>query len=195
MTLNKTVPKEFYLNDPKTVAIKLLGKIILRKYGEKILSGYIVETEAYYGREDPASRARRGGQLARMMYGDVGVALIYGVHAKWLFNIVAHKPGDAGAVLIRAIHPIKGIELMKKLRETNRIEILTSGPGRWTQAFAIDKSFHGEPVYLSEGKIKIIEGKSLDINEIISSHRIGVTEDLNEHLRFYIKNDPFVSRK
>ncbi|MCS7364607.1 MAG: DNA-3-methyladenine glycosylase [archaeon GB-1867-035] len=195
MTLDKTIPKKFYLNDPKEVAVKLLGKIIVRKLGEKILSGYIVETEAYYGREDPASRARRGGQLAKMMYGDVGVALIYGVHAKWLFNIVAHKPGNAGAVLIRAIHPINGVEVMKKLRKTSRIKILTSGPGRWTQAFAIDKSLHGKPVYMPEGKIKIIEGKHTNMNEIISSHRIGVTEDLEEHLRFYIKNNPFISRK
>lgn len=195
MTLNKAIPRRFYLNDPKEVAVKLLGKIIVRKIGKQILSGYIVETEAYYGKEDPASRARRRGQLAEMMYGDVGVALIYGVHAKWLFNIVAHEPGEAGAVLIRAVHPISGIELMKKLRKTNRIEMLTNGPGRLTQAFAIDKRFHGKPVYMPEGKLKIIEGKQIAMDEIISSHRIGVTEDLEEHLRFYIKNNPFISRK
>lgn len=195
MKANKTIPKNFYCNDPKKVAINLLGKIIVREIGGKVLSGYIVETEAYYGREDPASRARRGGKLAEMMYGDVGIALIYGVHAKWLFNIVAHKIGNTGAVLIRAVHPIEGIDLMKKLRGTSKMKILTSGPGRWTQAFAIDKSFHGKPVYWPGGNLKITEGRSIGENEISSSHRIGVTSDLKEHLRFYIKNDPFVSRR
>lgn len=195
MTIIKVIPKNFYQDDPRNIAIELLGKIVMRRYQRQVLSGYIVETEAYYGRDDPSSRARRGGKLADMMHGDVGIALIYGVHGQWLFNIIAHESEKAGAVLIRAIHPLKGVNLMKRLRKTNKLKMLTSGPGRWTQAFAIDKGFHGKPVYSIKEDLKLVEGIGVKRGEIGYSHRIGVTKDLHIPLRFYIRDDPYVSKR
>ena len=189
------LPKEFYREDPARVAVKLLGKLLVRVYRGERLSGKIVETEAYYGVEDPASRARRGGNLAQMIYGDVGVALIYGVHRQWLLNVVAHSPGEAGAVLIRAVEPVEGVETMKKLRRALELQLLTSGPGRLTRAMAIDKKLHGKPVYTTAHGLWIEGGEEISERQVAVSHRIGVTEDLPVPLRFYIKGNPFVSRK
>ena len=190
-----TIPKKFYMRNPKEVAVDLLGKIVTRRYGEKIISGYIVEVEAYYGREDPASRARRGGNLAETMRGEVGVALIYGIHRQWLFNVVAHEKDSVGAVLIRAVHPLKGLELMMKFRGTSNLKELTNGPGKWTKAFKIDKKFHGTPLYLEGGELKITEGLRIEKDRIQYAFRIGVSRDLPTPLRFYIKDDPYVSRR
>lgn len=180
--------------NPEIVAQRLLGKLLVRIYQGVRLSGYIVETEAYFGMEDPASRARKGENLAKIMAGDVGIALIYGVHKQWLFNVVAHEPECVGAVLIRAIEPIEGVEVMKKLRGVSNLKKLTNGPGRLTKALAIDKSFHGKPVYKQSSLLRIEEGVRIHKTVIGRSYRIGVSKDLSKPFRFYVKNNPYVSR-
>ena len=101
--------KDFYERDPALVAKNLLGKILVRKINSEILSGKIVETEAYYGEDDPASKAYKGRRMFNeLMFMDVGKAFIYMVHGNWLLNIVAHLKGSVGAVLIRAIQPMEG---------------------------------------------------------------------------------------
>ena len=80
------------------------------------------------------------------MKGPVGHALVYGIHRQWLFNVVAHEENQYGAVLIRSCEPLRGIEFMKFFRKTNNILLLTTGPGRLTQALQIDKKFHKKPV-------------------------------------------------
>ncbi|MEM2247627.1 MAG: DNA-3-methyladenine glycosylase [Thermoproteota archaeon] len=188
------MPQEFYARDPASVAIDLLGKVLCRVYKRKILAGVIVETEAYYGKTDPASRAyRSSGDIAMMLCGEVGRALIYGVHGKWLFNIVAHEPDGSGGVLIRALEPIRGVEIMKRLRKTDDLFKLTSGPGRLTEAMGIDKRLHKKPVYLKGSEIIIREGRKE--KNIARSFRIGVTQDLNIPLRFYVRGSNFLSVK
>ena len=92
MPLKGIIPKYFYERDPYDVALDLLGKLIVRVYNGIRLSCMIVETEAYYGEWDPASRAFKSkGDLRNTLYGNVGYALVYGVHTRWLFNIVAHE--------------------------------------------------------------------------------------------------------
>ena len=111
-----------------------------------------------------------------------------------MFNVVAHEPGGVGAVLIRAVEPIDGVEIMIKNRGVyNELIELTSGPGRFTVAFKIDKSLNGtnltsaeSPIYITDNKVKF---------EISSSKRIGVRADLDRDLRFYIKGNKFVSKK
>ena len=191
----RVVEKRFYLRNPRAVALDLLGKLLVRIYGGKRLSGFIVETEAYFGREDPASRARKGGSLAKIMEGDVGVALVYGIHRQWLLNVVAHEEGAAGAVLIRAIEPFEGIGTMMKLRGVSDLKNLTSGPGRLTKAMAIDKRFNKYPLYLSDGVLRIEYGIEVPREHICSSYRVGVSKDLPEKLRFYVRNSMFVSKK
>ncbi len=190
----KVLPRKFYLRNPKQVAIDLLGKLLVRKIGKHLLIGKIVETEAYFGKEDPASRAYSGRPkfCVKLMYGEVGRALIYMVHANWLFNIVAHETGKGGAVLIRAVEPIKGIEIMKRFRKVEKITDLTNGPGKLCKAFNITKEFNGIDL-TKKGDIFVASGKKEKFT-VESSFRIGVSKDLPEKLRFYIKNNIFVSK-
>ena len=189
------VPKPFYADDPAMVAERLLGQVLVRVIEGNRLACMIVETEAYYGPGDPASRARRRGDLRRVVFGDVGTALVYGIHRQWLLNVVAHEEGEAGAVLIRSCEPLEGISLMKKLRGVEKVENLTNGPGKLTKAMKIDKSFHGKPVYVEDHGLWIEKGRSIDRGEIARSRRIGVSEDLETPLRFFLIDNKYVSRR
>ncbi len=189
----KVLGKKFYMRDPSIIARALLGKKLVRKWNRSFLEGIIVETEAYYGLNDPASRAFHGlKQYNRFMWGDPGILFIYNVHNYWMLNIVSHEPSEVGAVLIRSLEPVNGTEIMKANRNVEDIYLTTSGPGRLTRAFQIDKSFNGIPITTNESEIYIaenqIEGK------IVSSHRIGVTKDMRRELRFYLSKNKFVSR-
>jgi len=161
------------------VARSLLGSVVVRTIGNNKLVARIVETEAYFGSEDPASRACQNGDLRATMKMNAGTILVYGVHNNWLLNIVTGKKGKAEAVLIRAVEP---------LNFSGRC----SGPGLLTGALKIDKNFHKKNI-LKNKELKILR-KNQDF-EIKKSFRIGVREDLSRPLRFYIKDNKFVSRK
>ena len=186
--------QSFFARDPEIVARQLLGKKLARRIDTDILEGIIVETEAYYGIHDPASRAYHGMKdYNRPMWKDQGRAFIYNVHRYWMFNIVAHEEGKIGAVLVRAIEPTKGIEVMERNRPVEKITELTNGPGKLTVALEIDKSLNGVPVTSCESGIAIAENK-MDFR-IGRSHRIGVRKDLVKKLRFYIEGNRFVSKR
>jgi len=103
------LPRSFYERDPAVVARELLGKVLIRRLASQVLSGKIVETEAYYGENDPASKAYKGRKtFNEPMFREVGRTFIYMVHGNWLLNIVAHPKGEVGAVLIRALEPLQG---------------------------------------------------------------------------------------
>ena len=190
----KPLPKRFYERDPEQVAEGLLGNILVRKLGAQSLSGLIVETEAYYSSEDPASRARHGKKsYNRLMWGEPGLAFIYNVHKYWMLNIVAHEPNQVGAVLIRALEPVDGLNVMKRNRGIEELKELTNGPGKLTVALEIDRRLNGVPVTSWESGITIAENK-MDFR-IGRSHRIGVRKDLVRKLRFYIEGNRFVSRR
>jgi len=184
--------RDFFKRNPKTVAIELLGKVLVRRIDEKILEGMIVETESYFGKEDPASRAYHGKKnYNKEMWDEPGKIFVYNVHNNWMFNVVAHEEGKVGAVLIRAVHPLKGIEDMIKNRNVKDIRNLTSGPGKLSRAFKIDKSFNGK--FLSPKNSLYIEDRGINV-KFKSSNRIGVKRDLKEKLRFFVVDDEFVSR-
>ncbi len=190
----KPFPRSFYARDTKEVAKDLLGKILVRKLAEGTIKGKIVETEAYYGEEDPASHAFRGKtERAKIMWGMPGTVYIYLIYGMYyLFNIVTEKKGKAGAVLIRALEPQEGIGLMKKMRKTDEIKNLTNGPGKLTQAFVITNKKHKQD--LLSGSLIIEEGVREEF-EIISTTRIGVNAGGQAKLRFYIKGNEFVSKR
>jgi DNA-3-methyladenine glycosylase len=189
----KTLPRDFYERDPALVAEDLLGKILVRRLNSETLSGRIVETEAYYGENDPSSKAYRGRKtFNELMFMDVGKTFIYMVHGNWLLNIVAHLKGDVGAVLIRAIEPLQGLEIMQQNRNVKDLRFLTNGPGKLTKALAITRELSGVDVTKRNSRLVIIEGKQESF-EVGSSHRIGVKLDLPQDLRFYIKGNKFVS--
>ena len=156
-----------------------MGKILVRRVNERVLEGIIVETEAYYGLDDPASRAYSGMKTYnRLMWSEPGKVFIYNVHKYWMLNIVAHKSEDIGAVLIRAIEPIKGIEEMLSNRPVEKITNLTNGPGKLTLAFNIDKKCNGVKATSHDSVITILNSDCKPI--IMSSHRIGVKKDLKK---------------
>jgi len=141
------LPRSFYERDPAVVARELLGKVLIRRLASQVLSGKIVETEAYYGENDPASKAYKGRKtFNEPMFREVGRTFIYMVHGNWLLNIVAHPKGEVGAVLIRALEPLQGIDAMKKNRGTADLKGLTNGPGRLARALAITKELNGVDV-------------------------------------------------
>lgn len=129
------LPRTFYSKDTVTVAKSILGKKLVRKLGNKEISGIIIETEAYRHKDDPASHAfRKITERNKVMFEEVGRAYVYftyGMH--YCFNVVARSSKfDAGAVLIRAIQPEKGIEIMEKNRGTKDMKRLTDGPAKLT---------------------------------------------------------------
>ena len=190
----RVLERKFYERDPALVAKDLLGKIFVRKANSTILSGKIVETEAYYGAGDPASRANRGRmKFNELMFAEPGRTFIYMVHGNWLLNMVAHLREEVGAVLIRAIEPVQGVEVMMSKRPVEDFRNLTNGPGKLTKALAITKELNGVDVTNRKSQLKVTEGKGENL-EIVSSHRIGVRRDLPQELRFFIKGNRFVSR-
>jgi len=185
------------MRDSKSVAIELLGKVLVRRLSDRCLEGMIVETEAYYGSDDPASRARNGMKKYNApMWGEVGLAFIYNVHKEWMLNVVAHESGKVGAVLIRAIEPLKGVDVMMANRKIyGSIINLTNGPGKLTKALEIDKKLNCADLTSGESPIFISDGGYVIWQKIWLSNRIGVKRDLDIKLRFYIRDNPFVSRK
>ena len=183
----KPVKKTFFKQPTVSLAKSLLGKYLV--FGK--LKGIIVETEAYLGIDDPGCHASRGKTARNApMFGPAGntyVYLIYGMYH--CFNIVSGNPGIGEAVLIRALEPVEGISIMQKRRKTQKIENLCNGPGKFTQAFSITKKhnnlnlFDG-PLYIYDSKLK---------PEISTSTRIGLSAGKELELRFFIKQNSFVS--
>jgi len=179
---------------PDIVARDLLGKKIVRVLDGERLEGLVVETEAYHGQMDPASRAFHGRKnYNKMMWNEPGHLFIYNVHKYWMLNVVAHDLGGVGGVLFRAIEPVKGIKTMERLRPIDDEKELTNGPGKLSIALGISKELNGFPVTDPGSPVQILDAPYTV--EICTSHRIGVKRDLPEKLRFYIKGNMFVSRE
>ena len=183
--------RKFYARDARIVAKELLGKILVNK--KERIGGIIVETEAYLGEEDPASRAFGGKKnMNSVMWESPGTIFIYMVHSNWLMNVVTGKKNSPEAVLIRALEPKIGIERMIDNRKKEELRDLTNGPGKLTQALKIDKRYNLKKVYDKNCDINILDNKVSF--EIGTSHRIGVRKDLNENMRFFIIGNKYVSR-
>ena len=181
------LPREFYSKDTITVAKNLLGKRIIRKIGRNKISGIITETEAYRHDDDPASHAfRKITDRNKIMFGDVGFAYVYftyGMH--FCFNVVAKDPKKAaGAVLIRAIEPEKGIKIMQKNRGIRNLKNLTNGPAKLAQALDITKEHYGLDL-TKKSKLYITEG--IKSEKITASQRIGITKAVDNLWNFKIK--------
>jgi len=196
--MGKKLPREFFCRDPVTLAKSLLGKLLVHETLEGRISGMVVETEAYLGREDKASRGYGGRRTPKMepLYRDCGLLYIYPVHAYAMLNVTAAPPKEPNAVLIRAVEPVEGIDLMKKNRGSEiKLEKLCAGPGRLTKAFGITLDFNG--ISVEEGPIYFESYREVSPEDIVATKRIGV-DYAEEHadlpLRFYIKGSRYVSR-
>lgn len=189
---SKPLPLGFYERRPDIVARELLGKTLVRRLEGERLDGVVVETEAYFGLEDPASRAYRGmKEYNRVMWGEPGRLFVYNVHKYWMLNVVAHEPDGVGGVLFRAVEPKEGIGKMAENRPASSLRELTSGPGRLSVALGVTRELNGLPVTDPGGPVVVLDAPR--VLDLCASHRIGVTEDLPEELRFYVRGNRFVS--
>lgn len=177
------LPRDFYLQDTVHIARICLGKLLVHETDEGIISGRIVETEAYLC-DDPACHASRGmTKRNAMMFGEPGHAYVYftyGFH--YCMNLVTRAEGIGEAVLLRALEPLEGIDLMKRNRGKDDPHDLCSGPGKLTKALGIDIKLNGED--LLGDKLYVIDDNT-DIGEIISRPRIGIKVAIHEPWRFY----------
>jgi DNA-3-methyladenine glycosylase len=191
----KVLQREFYNRDPITVAKELLGKVLVRETLEGVTAGVIVETEAYLAQGDPANHAFRGmTSRNKSMFGPPGHAYVYRIHQVCCLNVVTEPEGVPSAVLIRALMPIEGIEMMRE--RLGRFDSLpTTGPGKLCKAMAIDLSLDGWDLTLGE-QLWVVEGNEpveFAESDIAVTTRIGVTAAKDLPLRFFLKRQPFVN--
>jgi DNA-3-methyladenine glycosylase len=171
------LPRAFYERDTVVVAPALLGQRLVRMLNDRPLSGLICETEAYGGEDDPASHAYRRTPRSAIMFGPPGVAyvyLIYGMHH--CLNAVTACDGHPGAVLIRGIFPVEGIEIMRGQRPGIADGHLADGPGKLCQALGITLALNGRDL-TADAEIFITAGEQVNMREIMATPRIGVRGD------------------
>ena len=197
----KKLKRDFYTRNLLIVARELLGKTLVKKSSSKILSGKIVEVEAYHGDYDQASHAFKGKtKRNEVMFNEGGYLYVYFTYgAHFCANIVVGKEGKGIAVLIRALEPVEGIDKMIKNRFRRKLihDIekynLTNGPGKLCKAFGIKRNDNGTD--LTGNEIFILNQPKLRSKEIGVSKRIGITRSVDLQWRFFIKGNQFVSRK
>jgi DNA-3-methyladenine glycosylase len=193
------LPRSFYLDPPETVAQRLLGKVIVRRYAGARLAGRIVEAEAYCGFDDPASHAFPGKtERNAVLFGPPGFAyvyFIYGMH--YCLNVSCEPEGQAGGILFRALEPLAGLATMARLRglaANANPRLLTSGPGRLCQALGITRSGHNGIDVTRRGSELWIEDDGFRAGGIETGPRVGIRKAAERLLRFSIAGNRFVSR-
>ncbi len=183
-----------HLQTSDMAARHLLGCEIWRTLPSgEVLKARIVETESY-NQDDPASHTFKGeSPRNRAMFGESGHAYIYftyGMH--WCLNVTAGPKGYGAGALIRGAEPLEGIATMQSNRKLQMVIQLTNGPAKLTQALAIDKSLYEHD--LTQPPLQIFEPRKREFG-IIQTTRIGISQAVHKIARFYIKDNPFVSKK
>lgn len=188
--------EDFYRRSAVEVAWDLPGKVLVHQTEEGVTSGMIVEAEAYY-QGDPACHATRGKTKRNApMFGPPGRAYVYFIYGNhFCFNAVTGEEERGEAVLVRALEPLEGVELMWRRRGSDRpYRKLTGGPGNLCAALAITReqneaSLLEPPLYIAD------TGKEVPSEEVVVTTRVGISRGEEELLRFYIKDNPHVSRR
>ena len=190
-----TLKKEFFAQPTLQLAQALLGCLLVKETDDGVASGFIVETEAYIGPDDRAAHSygNRRTKRTEIMFGEAGHAYTYQMHTHTLVNIVSGEVDKPEAVLIRAIEPYSGVELMLERRPVEQKKQLTNGPGKLTKAMGITMEDYGHPLF--ERPLYIAEGfRPVSISK---GPRIGIDnagEAKDYPWRFWISGNPFVSR-
>ncbi|MBT2690691.1 DNA-3-methyladenine glycosylase [Bacillus sp. ISL-47] len=190
-----SLPKAFFQQPTLKLAEALLGCLLIKETEEGLTSGYIVETEAYMGPEDRAAHSfgNRRTKRTEIMFSEAGVAYTYVMHTHCLVNVVSGPIEKPEAILIRAVQPVDGIELMKQRRNIEIPKNLTNGPGKLTKALGITMGDYGSS--FSEPPLLIAKGTTPQ--DISCGKRIGIDnsgEAKDYPWRFWITGNPFVSR-
>ena len=201
-TRGRKLARAFYTrNDTLLVARELLGKLLVVPAADGArVSGVVVETEAYRGPEDRASHAYGNRRTARTetMFARGGVAyvyFVYGMHHQ--FNVVTGPEGTPHAVLVRALEPVEGVGLMSERRGLTDPRALTSGPGKLCRALAVDRTHNGEDLRGPRVWLEDL-GRTYRRSEVAAGPRVGIDyaqDYVSKPWRFWVKGNPFVSRK
>jgi DNA-3-methyladenine glycosylase len=190
------IPRAFYEQATIDVARQLLGKYLVRNHPEGKTVGRIVETEAYIGPQDLACHASRGRtKRTEVMFGPAGHAYVYFIYGFYnMLNLVTEAKNHPAAVLIRAVEPVAGIDLMKRRRQVDKIRALASGPGKLCQAFAIDRLLNGADLCDS---ILYVQDRGEPAPKLRAVPRIGVDyagKWKDKPYRFFVCDNEYVSK-
>lgn len=184
--------RRFFARQTLQVARDLLGHLLVHDTPQGRVVGRIVEVEAYRGPTDPASHAFRRTPRSQIMWGRPGTAYVYFTYGNhYCMNVVTEPEGTAGAILLRAVEPVGGTEIMRQNRGVRDDRLLASGPGRLTQAFGVDRAHNGAdlghpPLYLARGRTTRVP--------VRTGPRIGIRVAVARPWRFYIPDHPCLSR-
>ena len=190
-----TLPVSFFTRPAEMVAAELLGMVVVSMVGGEITEARIVETEAYLGYDDPASHGylhRRNARNAAL-FGPPGtwyVYLSYGMH--WCANLVCQKAGLASAVLLRALEPTEGLDIMRRRRGRVLDRDLCSGPGKLCQALSITRQLDGSR--MSRSFVVVRPPERSEESRVAVTPRIGITKAADWPLRFVLAGSPWCSR-
>ena len=189
------LPRDFYDRPTEIVARDLLGAILECRTRDGIAAGRIVETEAYLGHHDLACHAA-AGRTSRTapLYGPPGIAYVYFIYGMyWCFNAVTRAEHEPSAVLVRAIEPVRGIDLMRGRRPKARRDVdLTNGPGKLCLALGIDASHNWKP--LDRPPLVIRRAEPVADRDVTITPRIGITQSADWPLRWFVSDSPYVSK-
>jgi len=177
---------DFYNRSPLAVAPDLLGKVLVRRIGNHLRSGRIIEVEAYLGTHDEASHSFKGETpRTKSLFGSAGHAYVYSIHMYHCLDIVTEAPGIPSSVLIRALEPIEGIAEMQSARKKDLLKDLTSGPGKLCQALSITKELDGvDMTYPASGLYVTDDG--FKAHSFVTTPRIGISKAKDQLLRFHL---------
>ncbi len=196
-TAKTPVNRTFYERYTVTVAKEILGRLLVKRTPQGLLTGRIVEAEAYRGVDDPASHSYRGRtKRNEVMFGKPGVAYVYFTYGNhYCLNVVTEQDSVPAAVLIRAVEPLTGIEVMKKNRGVQRLIDLASGPGKLTKAFQITREDNGRDVADASSPLTVCQPAKPEEFKVVQTTRIGIRVATELPWRFYIQGNPHVSKK
>ena len=196
--MKSTLPRSFYDRDPRLVGPELLGKILVRRDGRRLLTGRIVEVEAYLGAEDPAAHASIGKTPRNaVLFGPPGYAYVYFIYGNhYCLNVSCLPDGIPGGILFRGVEPIQGMKGMFKLRgidESSDLRRLTRGPGRLAAAFGITRERDNGKDLTSSRSDLYIADDGAPASEVLITKRIGITKAADMPLRYVVQGNRFVS--
>jgi DNA-3-methyladenine glycosylase len=194
------VPPRFYDRDPRRVGRGLLGKVLVREEAGKQVTARIVEVEAYLGTGDPAAHAAAGRTPRnQVLFGPPGHAYVYFIYGNhYCLNVSCLPDGVAGGVLFRALEPLEGVAEMARarkitIRSDRDLRLLTSGPGRLAEAFAITRTRDNGKDFTRVDSDLRIEDDGFEVAHVLVTPRIGIVKAAELPLRYVIAGNPFVS--
>ena len=192
--------RSFFNRDPRVISPELLGKVLVRRQGHKLLAGRIVEVEAYLGADDPAAHSYSGRtQRNAILFGPPGYVYVYFIYGNhYCLNVSCLPDGTPGGILFRAVEPLLGIEEMARARDVEvnsprDLPKLTSGPGRLAEAFGITRERDNGKDFTSRKSDLFVASDGFPASNVLVTPRIGITKAVDHPYRYIIAGNPFVS--